>query len=146
MISNKCHYALRAMLELAKRQPTAGPATIVDIAEAQHIPARFLEAILRELKQAGLTQSIRGKKGGYALAKPARQIHVGDVINIIEGAFFTPATGEAPSPTSPDTDVFESLWDDANAALDQLFSRINFEELAEKARAAAMANVLDYSI
>lgn len=146
MISNKCHYALRAMLELAKRQPAAGPATIVEIAEAQHIPARFLEAILRELKQAGLTQSIRGKKGGYALAKPARQITIGDVIGVIEGAFFSPVTWDNPPPTTLAPDVFEPVWDDANAALDQLFNHIHFEELADKARAATMANVLDYSI
>ena len=60
MISNKCNYALRALLELAKRDG-GGPATIVDIAQAQSIPARFLEAILRQLKQAGLTESVRGK-------------------------------------------------------------------------------------
>ena len=84
MISNKCYYGLRAMLELAIHEGD-GPITIGDIAAARNIPVRFLEAILRQLKQAGLADSARGKEGGYQLARPAREISAASIIDAIEG-------------------------------------------------------------
>lgn len=146
MISNKCQYAMRAMLELAKRQATGGPATIVEIAEAQQIPSRFLEAILRELKQAGLTLSIRGKKGGYALAKPAREITVGAVVRTLEGPLFAPPSQESAAATANRIDVFEAVWSEAGDALDTVLGRIDFADLAERDRVATAPDVLDYSI
>ncbi len=146
MISNKCQYAMRAMLELAKRQAAEGPATIVEIAEAQQIPSRFLEAILRELKQAGLTLSIRGKKGGYALAKPAREITVGAVVRTLEGPYFTPPPQETVGVATNRVDVFEAVWSEAADALDTVLGRIDFADLAERDRVAAAPDVLNYSI
>ena len=144
MISNKCNYALRALLELAKREG-AGPATIVDIATAQQIPSRFLEAILRQLKQAGLTESVRGKRGGYVLARPARDIAMGEVIHLIEGPFFDAA---APAEDQPDPsyDVFRAVWQQAAAALDDVYNSVTLADLAEKERQFALQYVPDYSI
>ena len=137
MISNKCQYALKALLELAKREGS-GPATIVDIAAAQAIPPRFLEAILREMKQAGFTESIRGKKGGYALAMPAHRITVGAVVRLMEGPFFLEADA--------DPDVFQPVWQKANEALNIIFDGTHFADLAQRARQAAGPDFLDYSI
>lgn len=148
MISNKCYYALRAMIELAKREGE-GPATIVDIAHAQHIPARFLEAILRELKQAGLTDSVRGKKGGYILAKPARAITMGDVIHLMEGPLLPleqPSAKGGPRRARKSHDVLASAWQQAESALNQVYDSINFAELAEQDRMAGLQHVADYSI
>lgn len=144
MISNKCNYALRALLELAKREG-AGPATIVDIAQAQSIPARFLEAILRQLKQAGLTESVRGKKGGYVLAKPARSITVGEVIRLMEGPLFS---GEQAGETNEGAqrDVFQVIWQEAENALNRVYDSTHFADLAERDRQAALKFVSDYAI
>ena len=139
MISNKCNYALRALLELAKREGS-GPATIVDIAHAQSIPARFLEAILRQLKQAGLTESVRGKKGGYILAKPARAITVGHVIRLMEGPLFTQEADAGQN------DVFQDIWREAGEALNAVYDRTNFADLAERDRQASLKFVADYAI
>lgn len=144
MISNKCNYALRALLELAKREG-AGPATIVDIAQAQQMPARFLEAILRQLKQSGLTDSIRGKHGGYVLARSAREITVAEVVRLVEGPLFTlDRSDSAPRPITED--VFAPLWDDAEAALNEVFSAVSLADLAEMDRERAKNFVLDYTI
>ncbi len=148
MISNKCNYALRALLELAKRDG-GGPATIVDIAQAQSIPARFLEAILRQLKQAGLTESVRGKKGGYVLAKPARSITIGEVIRLMEGPFFAPEPGSSSKGAGQGTrthDVFEKIWRRAEDALNEVYDSTNFADLAEADRQASMQFVADYTI
>jgi len=68
-ISQKCFYALKAILELSLRYGQ-GPTKTGDIAEAQHIPARFPEVILSELKQLGAVVSQRGARGGLSAAEP----------------------------------------------------------------------------
>ena len=130
------------MLELA-RQEGAGPVTIGAIAERRDIPCRFLEAILRELKQAGLTTSTRGKEGGYHLARPATEITVGEVIRIFEGPIIAkttdPAYGDVP-------DVFNAVWSDANTALQGVFATVHFAKLVEDERRLIQEQAPNYSI
>ncbi len=141
MISSKCHYALRAMLELAKREGS-GPATIVEIAQSRKIPARFLEAILRQLKEANYTESVRGKKGGYVLAKPARKITVGDIIRLMEGPLFKAEVTAAESRH----DVFRDIWVQAESALADVYGSVNFHQLVEREKERDRKFVVDYSI
>ncbi len=84
LVSQKCQYALRASFELAKRVGQ-GPVKIADVAEAQAIPARFLEAILSQLKQGGFVTSQRGSNGGYVLIKDAKEVTVGQIIRFMQG-------------------------------------------------------------
>ena len=58
---------------------------IADLAEKENIPRKFLEAILLELKNAGILHSKKGKGGGYSLAKNPAEIVLGDVIRTIDG-------------------------------------------------------------
>jgi Rrf2 family protein len=84
LLSQKAKYALRALLSLARHEE--GELVLVaDIAEDQHLPRKFLELILLELKKHGILHSQRGKGGGYCLAKPAAQITFGQVIRIMDG-------------------------------------------------------------
>src|SRR5207248_2660085 len=55
------------------------------VADAQHIPLRFLLSILNELRHAGIVDSRRGAEGGYRLAKPPYAIAIADVIRAIDG-------------------------------------------------------------
>lgn len=55
------------------------------IAEQQHLPRKFLEAILSDLRRARLVESLRGAEGGYRLAKPASKIFVADVMRAVDG-------------------------------------------------------------
>jgi Rrf2 family protein len=84
LLSQKCKYALHALLCLA-REPTQELALVSDIAERENLPKKFLEAILLELNRNGLVRSRRGRGGGYALAKPADLITFGQVVRIIDG-------------------------------------------------------------
>jgi Rrf2 family protein len=84
MLSQKAKYALHALLFLADR-PAGEPILIADIAESQQMPRKFLELILLELKRHGLVRSMRGKHGGYTLAKPAESISFGQVVRYIDG-------------------------------------------------------------
>jgi Rrf2 family protein len=84
MLSQKAKYALHALLYLAER-PVGEPIQIAEIAESQHMPRKFLELILLELKRHGLVRSVRGKHGGYTLAKPPEAITFGQVVRYIDG-------------------------------------------------------------
>jgi Rrf2 family protein len=84
MLSQKAKYALRALLHLAEA-PKGETVLISAIASKHHIPKKFLEQILLDLKNHGVVQSWRGRGGGYALLKPASEISFGQVLRIIDG-------------------------------------------------------------
>ncbi len=84
MLSQKARYALRAMLVLAGGAPYA-PRQTSDLATEATVPRKFLEQILLDLKRAGLVRSIRGRAGGYALARPAGEIHFAEILRAIDG-------------------------------------------------------------
>ena len=82
-ISAKTDYAVRALLSLAAREPEL--VKIDTIVREQALPRKFVEAILGELRRAGIVRSQRGAEGGYALARPAREITLGAVIRAVDG-------------------------------------------------------------
>jgi Rrf2 family protein len=88
----KADYAVRAAVELAA---VGGLVNAEQIAEAQHIPVNFLENILRDLRRAGIVESRRGQAGGYALARPAEEVSIADVIRAVEGPLAN-VRGQAP--------------------------------------------------
>jgi len=84
MLTNKGKYGLKAMVHLAGLLP-GRPALVAEIAAANAIPKKFLDAILGELRTAGLVHSKKGRGGGYVLAKSASQIAVGDIVRALDG-------------------------------------------------------------
>ena len=84
MLTNKAKYGLKALIHLAEI-PAGQTAFVADIAAQNNIPKKFLDAILLELRNAGLVRSKKGPGGGYALARPAAQIKVGDAIRVLDG-------------------------------------------------------------
>jgi Rrf2 family protein len=89
MLTQKAKYGLQALAVLAEAQAAAqaGRATlpIHEIADRAHAPRKFLEAIMLDLRRHGFVDSLRGKAGGYALARPATGISLSDVIRAIDG-------------------------------------------------------------
>ena len=85
-MSARTDYAVRAMLTIAAESHLVKAATL---AAAQDIPLSFLQGILLDLRRAGLLHSHRGVDGGYALARPADRITVGDVVRAVGGALTT---------------------------------------------------------
>jgi Rrf2 family protein len=84
MLTNKGKYGLKAMVYLAGLAPGKW-AQATDIAEACSISKKFLDQILSELRNGGLTISKKGKDGGYALAKSPEDIRVGHIIRVLDG-------------------------------------------------------------
>ncbi len=85
MISKKTKYALNALVYLAG-QYNNGPVLIGEIAKEQHIPRKFLEAILLDLKNAGILNSKKGRGGGYYLIKSPDEVNIADVLRLFDGA------------------------------------------------------------
>ena len=81
-IPAKVDYGMRALLTLAQ---IGEPATAESLASAQGLPAKFLGAILNDLRRAGIVVSQRGAEGGYRLARPASAIAVADVMRALDG-------------------------------------------------------------
>lgn len=85
-ISKRGEYALRALIDFGIAQELGRPLLkIGELVEKEHLPVKFLEQILTQLKQAGYIDTKRGKSGGYFLAKPAKDVSFGHVIRLIDG-------------------------------------------------------------
>jgi Rrf2 family transcriptional regulator, cysteine metabolism repressor len=84
-LTNRSEYALLALVHLA-RQTDEGYLPVLAIADAQGIPPKFLEQILLALKRAHYVRSLKGQRGGYRLAKPAKAITLAEVIRLFDGA------------------------------------------------------------
>ncbi len=85
MLTKKAKYAIKAMIYLSKKKK-GEHALISEISESEHIPKKFLEAILLDLRKAGYLGSKKGKGGGYYLIKPAEEVNMADVLRLFEGA------------------------------------------------------------
>jgi Rrf2 family protein len=85
MISKKCKYAIKALLYLADHQSEDRSIFSSEIAEQEKIPKKFLETILRELRNFKLLQSQRGKTGGYRLLKDPKDIFLAELIRLVDG-------------------------------------------------------------
>jgi Rrf2 family protein len=83
-LSRRCKYALRALYYLARRYE-GGPVLIATLAREERMPRKFLEAILLQLKTAGLLDSKKGRQGGYSLRVPPEQVTLGTIVRLIDG-------------------------------------------------------------
>lgn len=94
LVSTKGRYALRAVVDIAEHSGNSR-VSLRSVAERQCISDKYLEAIVKPLVLAGVLVSIRGKNGGYQLAKAPSEITAGDVIRAVEGDVATAPCGEA---------------------------------------------------
>ncbi|MBC8126203.1 MAG: Rrf2 family transcriptional regulator [Gloeobacteraceae cyanobacterium ES-bin-144] len=85
-LSKKAEYAIRATIHLGIAAEV-GRTTIsgAELAETNRLPLKFVERILQELREAGIVETHRGKFGGYALAKPASEIGIGQLVRLMDG-------------------------------------------------------------
>jgi Rrf2 family protein len=145
-VSQKCQYGLRAVYELAKRYGN-GPVAVADVAKVQAIPPRFLELILRQLRQGGIVESRRGPQGGYTLAVRPDQLTIGRVIRFFDGPLApVSCVAEEPSTECPlhGRCAFLPMWERAREAVSAVFDTTTFQGLVESEK--EMRYVPSYSI
>ncbi len=140
-LSQKTKYALKAVFELAGRN-SAEPISAHALAEAQDIPARFLEIIASELKNAGILESRRGNHGGYVLAEKPENITVFDIITAIDGPIeFDDNHGR---PAVKGDYSFSRFWQNTADAVISIWKSTTFADLLQQE--AAAARMLNYCI
>lgn len=85
-LSKRGEYALRSMINLGiAAKVKRSLVRVTELAKAEDLPVKFLEQIMQQLREAGFVESVRGKHGGYRLAKPASEIPVGQIVRLIDG-------------------------------------------------------------
>ena len=96
-LSRKCEYSLRALAEIAVAgaEGVPGVVSIPQVARRTGIPERFLEQILLHLKTGQFLRSKRGVDGGYALARGAAEIPLGEVVRYVDGPLEATGCGAA---------------------------------------------------
>jgi Rrf2 family cysteine metabolism transcriptional repressor len=147
-ISQKCQYAVRALLELSKHHGNS-PLKSGDIAARQAIPVRFLEVILNELKTSGLVQARRGVQGGFLLACRPEELTVGRVIRLVDGPFnpvrCMDESGKSRCPLQEKCSLIE-LWIKAKAAVEAVYDGTTFKDLVDREQVMDRSSVSNYCI
>ncbi len=127
-LSVKSDYAARAVLGLARQFHTGHALRVEDLAAEQGVPASYLVQILLELKAQGLVRSLRGKEGGYLLARPPAEITLGDVLRAIHGALF-----DTPALTDPDCPPeLRKAWQQLRQTVEHAANSISFQQLVDE--------------
>jgi Rrf2 family protein len=127
-LSVKSDYAARAVITLARHYQSGEAQKVEGLAAAQNIPANYLVQILIELKAQNIVKSLRGKEGGYLLARAPAEITLGDVIRSVHGQVFdTPALSDPQCPPE-----LRNAWKRLQAALDSTADSITFQQLLEQ--------------
>lgn len=123
-VSDRSKVAVSALVELASRGGTA-PVPILEVAECRGVPAHQVEQVFAALRRAGLLQSQRGVKGGYALKRAAADISVLEVVEAVDG----PIGGSAE--LLQDCAV-SALWADGADRLADAFREVSIADVAER--------------
>ena len=109
MLSSRAKYALRACVYLAKQYESKKWTLISEIAAAEDLPRKFLEAILVELRDNEILESRRGRYGGYRLMRKPGKIAASELIRIVDGplalAPCASRTRFGPCPDCPDVKI-----------------------------------------
>lgn len=132
-ISTKGRYALRMLIDLAAHKEDSF-VSLKDVAQRQNISKKYLEQIVPMLNSSGLLRTTRGNRGGYMLAKSAREITVGDVLRAAEGTL-APVSCLDHSPNDcPRAESCSTLfvWEGLYKAVTEYLDSITLQDIADR--------------
>ena len=140
-VSARAEYAVRAAVELA-RLPAHRAISAERVAMQADVPGKFLEAILTDLRHAGLVVTQRGAQGGCRLARSADQITVSEVFSAVEG---TPGEVRGLAPADvvypAGNDAVRLLWMGVQTSLLRVLSGVTLAQLADERLPPAIARL-----
>jgi Rrf2 family protein len=141
-ISRKAEHAVRALLDLAIHAPSVGGVRSSQIAKRTGVPEKFLDAILLDLRRAGLVASKRGRDGGHWLACDPSRVTVRAVVQAIDGPLSALGRARRKASTPADACV-RDLWERAEQAVDAVLENVTLDDLRQQAGAQ---RALDFAI
>lgn len=132
-ISTKGRYALRIIIDLAK-QTGKEYISLKEISERQEISMKYLEMIVGILVRAGFVLSLRGKSGGYMLAREPREYTVGSILKLTEGSLAPVACleNEANACSRAENCITLPMWQKLDKLIDDYLESITIEDLIEE--------------
>jgi len=128
-LSRKADYALRALLHLCGRPGEA--VAVRELSDANGIPRKFLETIMRDLRGMGVVRSVAGKNGGYVLARRASELSIGGVLRHFDGRLEDAEAGDAEAddePNAPTARVRKTLRE-IGGAVDRVMDGTTLEDV-----------------
>ncbi len=134
-------YGLRCVLQVARAAPTDS-ITIAEIAERESLTFAYVAKLMRLLREAGLVNSIRGKSGGYRLAKPAAELRVSQVIDglgehLYDGCKCGRYVGQSDECVHTDDCAIRALWSGADRLLFAFLASWTLADLIRPERSMA---------
>lgn len=131
-VSAKSDYALRALIEMASREDGKA-VSAEELGRLQEIPHGFLQAILADLRRAGVVMSQRGQSGGWRMGRPAAEVSVADVIRAVDGPLVSVYGLRPEAVTYNDrADVLQHVWIAARDSLREVFEQVSIQQLADQ--------------
>jgi len=131
-LSTKSRYGTRILLELARHR-NKGPLSNGMISKIQNIPVKYLEQLVRTLKQAHLITSVRGPKGGHSIAMAPEKITLGRIVRLFESQTDLVACISSPHECDMADDCKVRLaWEEATVALFEKLDRISIADLLQQ--------------
>src|SRR3954463_4810929 len=142
-VSAKSDYALRALIEMASRQDGKA-VSAEELGKQQEIPHGFLQAILADLRRAGIVMSQRGQSGGWRMGRAADTVSVADVIRAVDGPLVS-VYGLRPEAVSYNerADVLQRVWIAARHSLRDVFEQVSVADLASGELPAPVARLTE---
>ena len=130
IVSTKGRYALRVMLCLAKRDG-GEYIPLKEIAEAEGISQKYLEAIMTTLSKAGFVDAVHGKGGGYRLNRSPEEYTVGSILKLTEGSLSAVSCTSQGAAACSRTECCQArpMWDKLDKMIDEFFEGITIADL-----------------
>ena len=130
-LSTRSRYGTRILVDLA-RHIDQGPIQIGEISKRQEISVKYLEQLIRPLKQAEIVTSVRGPKGGHLLAKKPEEISLGQIVRLFEGQSDLVECISCPEKCSMSADCQVRLaWQDATRVLFEKLDAITIADMID---------------
>jgi Rrf2 family cysteine metabolism transcriptional repressor len=125
-----CRYGIRAMIELANRYGEE-PIPLRAIAEEQHISRKYLDHIMRLLKNAGLVRVVKGVRGGFQLSRPSAEIKVSEIFHVLEGdSFLVECVSDMGICDRSDNCAARNVWAELSRRMEEFLSSKTLADLA----------------
>ncbi len=130
-VSAKSDYALRALIEMARREDGRA-VSAEELSRLQGIPHGFLQAILADLRRAEIVVSQRGQSGGWRLQRAGAQVSVADVIRAVDGPLVSVYDVRPESVSYNEAaEVLQHVWIAARRSLRDVFEQVSIQALAD---------------
>lgn len=141
MISTKGRYALRVMIELAKHDPDKY-IPLKDIAETQSISGKYLESIIKLLVKGNMVIGLRGKGGGYKLARDPESYTVLSILELAEGSLAPVSCLSTPNMECSRADSCPTLpmWSKLGDIITEYLESVSLKDLVNQANDACCSD------